>query len=817
MRLLIRLAVLLLISAGCNCVPQGGGGLKVTVILEQGLVSQCVKVSAFDGEETRETMAMPITAEKKQLVVAIVSNGLASPVTVRARGYLDTACTVAMETPGELSDPAQGAFTYPVSEVTLTLRPANSNGDGGVNPDGGNDAGVDAGLDAGFDDAGTDGGTDAGFDGGNDAGTDAGFDAGTDAGFDAGFDAGVDNDMDGFPLPIDCDDTRAAVNPNAVESSSAAGTCSNGLDDDCDLLTDCQEMGCANQPCAAGGVCVGTACMQLMETMCNDGIDNDLDMLVDCLDPQCLGLNCSDQNACTTGERCVADAGCEKTGDVMCTMPPSICFDAVGTCFSDGGANCSYTPNTASCDDGLACTTSDTCANGLCVSMAMTTCNTPPMCHDPSGTCVEPSGMCSYPLSAFGTGTCSDNDNCTISDTCDGDGGCIGTRVTCTPNQCQTANGCNSMGACQFNPRTGQSCDAGTGTAGSCDMNATCTMVPPPLFPFSTSNFTEGQLPAMATATMTVTCDVTINTSGTPAVQTNSCGVTTPPFVIITPTSGQSTVLFRLSAMTLTSGTLTLTGNRPAIFAVTGNLTIASGARILAANPNPPGDCGLGGAGGTQGSGSGRGGGGGGGFGLAGQVGGTSGGGGAGTAGIANGTDDLKPIRGGCTGGNGTFTGGNGGGSVQLTAAGTLLVGGIITAPGRGGPGGDTGGESGAGGGSGGAILLEALNLTLSSMSVLAANGGGGGEGGSLFQGENGANGTESASQAQGGADGNLFGGNGGNGGASSGAAAAGQNVGNDVGGGGGGGGVGRIRLNAAGLCTRAGVQSPAASTSGCP
>jgi hypothetical protein len=422
-----------------------------------------------------------------------------------------------------------------------------------------------------------------------------------------------------------------------------------------------------------------------------------------------------------------------------------------------------------------------------------------------------------YPLTPLGMGACSDGDNCTIADTCDGDGGCLGTRVTCNPNQCQTANGCNTMGLCQFIPRTGQACDAGMSTPGSCDAMGTCTSTPPPLFPFVTSNFTEAQLPATAGATFNQSCDVTINTAGTPSISANGCGLTLPPFVIITPTNGQSTVLFRLASMTLTSGTLTLTGDRPAIFAVTGSVSVANGARILAANQNAPADCGNGGSGGTQGSGNGRGGGGGGGFGTAGGIGGTSGGGGAGSVGVANGTDDLKPIRGGCRGGNGTNTGGNGGGSVQLTAAAVLSVSGIITAPGRGGPGGDTGGESGAGGGSGGAILLEATTLTLNAMSVLAANGGGGGEGGSLFQGEDGQNGTESATQAQGGTNGNLFGGNGGNGAASSGASGAGQNVGNDVGGGGGGGGAGRIRLNAAGLCTRSGTQSPTPSTSGCP
>ena len=42
----------------------------------------------------------------------------------------------------------------------------------------------------------------------------------------------VDADGDGYPFDVDCDDTRAAVNPGATE------VCGNGLDDDCDGETD---------------------------------------------------------------------------------------------------------------------------------------------------------------------------------------------------------------------------------------------------------------------------------------------------------------------------------------------------------------------------------------------------------------------------------------------------------------------------------------------------------------------------------------------------------------------------------------------------
>ena len=54
-----------------------------------------------------------------------------------------------------------------------------------------------------------------------------------------------DADSDGFRICAgDCDDTRAQVNPGKVEGLSAPGTCSDGLDNDCDGKTDGAEAGC---------------------------------------------------------------------------------------------------------------------------------------------------------------------------------------------------------------------------------------------------------------------------------------------------------------------------------------------------------------------------------------------------------------------------------------------------------------------------------------------------------------------------------------------------------------------------------------------
>ncbi|MFT3711434.1 MAG: putative metal-binding motif-containing protein [Archangium sp.] len=639
---------------------------------------------------------------------------------------------------------------------------------------------------------------------GNDAGsTDGGASDG------GGGDAGIDVDRDGYPVGVDCDDQAFDVHPGATE------LCSNMIDDDCDNLRDCEQLSCAGMQCGGGGTCMGGACMASTEVRCDDGVDNDGDTLIDCADSDCpAGSRCDDANSCSVMSACSADGGCVATQTVSCVTPPSTCYATNGSCQPDSGV-CSYTQVTGRCNDGLICTDNETCTNGVCGGGTRRTCATSPNVCLGAGMCTEPAGTCVY--APLATGNCNDNNACTVTDRCDGDGGCVGTAITCVPpSQCHQNAGCIATSGCQFTARTGQPCDAGFPTAGTCSPGFVCN--PPSAFPYTPSNFSPTMLPAGSPVALNLTCDATLNVTNNNPSFSAPCAAMPPQMVTIQGGPGvPDLVLVQTGTFTQTAGTtLTITGNKPVIFAVLGNATIAG--KIRARNPVAASFCtlGIGADGQLLGDGSG-----GGGYGTNGGNGGLQNGGMPPPGGQMFGMPSITPLISGCRGGT-SSSGGAGGGAVQFSVRDDLLVSGTITAPGLGGLTTMTF-EPPGGGGSGGSILLEASNVSLAATSWLTANGGGGAKGPSLSGagGVNGNDGAEASGMPALGGTGSGSGGNGGSGGASTLPALPGAPpTGGNSGAGAGGGAVGRIRLNAVGACTLSGGISPPATSngaSGCP
>src|SRR4029077_3896725 len=122
--------------------------------------------------------------------------------------------------------------------------------------------------------------------------------------------------------------------------------------------------------------------------------------------------------------------------------------------------------NGAACNDGDACTQTDTCQAGACVGKNPVVCTASDQCHV-AGVCDPASGVCSNPDKANGT-ACNDGDACTQTDTCQG-GVCTGT----SPVACTASDQCHDAGVC--NPTTGACSNPAKANGSTCNDGNACT------------------------------------------------------------------------------------------------------------------------------------------------------------------------------------------------------------------------------------------------------------------------------------------------------------------------------------------------------
>src|SRR5439155_503346 len=181
------------------------------------------------------------------------------------------------------------------------------------------------------------------------------------------------------------------------------------------------------------------------------------------------GSTCNDGNACTRTDTCQTGA-CVSSNPVVCT-PQDQCHDA-GTCNPATGM-CSKPakPDGSACTDGNACTRTDACQRGVCMGSNPVVCPAPDQCHD-AGTCNPGTGTCSNPAKPDGS-ACNDGNACTQTDTCER-GVCTGSNlVVCpAPDQCHDAGTCTpATGTCSTPVKpAGTACNAGN----ACTRTDTC-------------------------------------------------------------------------------------------------------------------------------------------------------------------------------------------------------------------------------------------------------------------------------------------------------------------------------------------------------
>ncbi len=151
---------------------------------------------------------------------------------------------------------------------------------------------------------------------------------------------GIDNNLDG---KIDCADPGCSADPSCQENTSAK--CSDGIDNNFNGLIDCADPGCSAVP----------SCQENTPAKCSDGIDNNLNGLKDCADPSCAAFSicssaeaghCSDgidndgngltdcaDSACAFDPACIPPPGSEPTAvDPVTLLPKGIyasCHDGI--------------------------------------------------------------------------------------------------------------------------------------------------------------------------------------------------------------------------------------------------------------------------------------------------------------------------------------------------------------------------------------------------------------------------------------------------------------------------------------------------------
>jgi len=208
----------------------------------------------------------------------------------------------------------------------------------------------------------------------------------------------------------------------------SAGQCQGGLPLECDDGDLCN----GQETCASGVGCKTGAPLKCDDSDPCNGVEK-CDPLVGC--KAGMPLACDDGDFCNGLETCASGIGCKTGKPAVCQDDGDVCTDS----FCDANVGCMTVLNDALCDDGDVCTTGDHCEMGACVSSGALTCDDDNECTD--DWCDEAAG-CKFAHNKAG---CDDGVACTTGDTCK-NGACS----PGVPVECDDGKFCNGKETCDL-------------------------------------------------------------------------------------------------------------------------------------------------------------------------------------------------------------------------------------------------------------------------------------------------------------------------------------------------------------------------------
>ncbi len=250
----------------------------------------------------------------------------------------------------------------------------------------------------------------------------------------------------------------------ACNSVNSAGTCGGKRSCGVNGLSACDAVTAAPEQCNLKDDDCDGLTDEPSSGMCDDLESCSYDNCIagECQHPPKPGL-CDDKSACTSGDEC---------NNGKCLGKVSVCDDknpcTIDSC--DVLKGCvAAADDGGKCSDDNVCTINDSCGGGLCLAGVATVCDDNNLCTTDS---CNPKNGCIFNANSL---PCTDNDLCTIADTCKNSVCAANGKLPCSDGNPCTDDSCDGIKGCIFTNNTAICDDNNNCTTGDTCKDGTCT------------------------------------------------------------------------------------------------------------------------------------------------------------------------------------------------------------------------------------------------------------------------------------------------------------------------------------------------------